>query len=366
MYVPLVLSIRLEAGQSPSESSTSFATTTISSSVTSSATSTRSNTPAATNTRSNTPAATNSAAAATFFSYTGANQTYTVPSLCTMIVVHAWGAAGGTKGNYLTNGYGGMGAYVSANVTVTEGHVFNVIVGQGGVRGGVTSTFGGGGAGGSASTTGSASGGGRSAVQLGDLDIITAAGGGGNGNLYGGGDGGCTTGFNPPSAFTPLGKVTVGATTGKGATLTAGGAAGGAGATAGGQYLGGIGYPGTTTTCGGGGGGGYFGGGGKFISIILVYLFSVGGNAGDGGGGGSGGACPSGSTLCQAGSICTTNQNIASRSSPYWPGGTVGQPVSANTGGNGYVAIGCVVYATKTASPTISSTQSASMTPAST
>ena len=100
------------------------------------------------------------------FSYTGADQSYTVPSGVTSVTISMWGAggAGGAAG-----GYGGGGAYVNGTLAVTAGMSLRIIVGQGGSVGATTS-YGGGGA-----ASGAASGGGRSAIQLIQTGIVTGA-----------------------------------------------------------------------------------------------------------------------------------------------------------------------------------------------
>lgn len=216
------------------------------------------------------------------FNYTGADQTWVVPSGVTSVTFFLVGAGGGGA-TALSHGAGGGGGFTRGTYAVTPGDSFIVIVGQAGggelgVSGTATSPwggclhtglkFGGGGQGGSCAVPGYApgttpysSGGGRSAIRLaeGTSDIATAGGGGGGG--YGsssnGGGGGGTTGIDG------------GGQGGKGGTQIAGGARGSGrnNGTAGIAYLGGRG-----DDDGGGGGGGYFGGGG----------------AGDNGGGGGG------------------------------------------------------------------------------
>jgi hypothetical protein len=100
------------------------------------------------------------------FTYTGADQSYTVPSGVTSVTISMWGAggAGGAAG-----GYGGGGAYVNGTLAVTAGMSLRIIVGQGGSVG-ATISYGGGGA-----ASGAASGGGRSAIQLIQTGIVTGA-----------------------------------------------------------------------------------------------------------------------------------------------------------------------------------------------
>ncbi len=204
------------------------------------------------------------------FAYTGANQTFAVPSRTTSITVYMWGAGGG--GGY--SSAGGAGAYIQGILTVTPGSSIIIIVGGAGLTNSRVQTYGGGGG---ATNTGNTcgSGGGRSAIQFtAGTDVVTVAGGGGGG-YYGsngtGGAGDATTGTGAngsPSATTNGGK---------GGSQSAGGAAGSdqwsGNPTAGGQYYGGEG----STYSGSGGGGGYYGGGGG----------GAGQPIGGGGGGGS-------------------------------------------------------------------------------
>ena len=222
------------------------------------------------------------------FSYTGAIQTFTVPSGVTTLTVTLSGGGGGSGNNQNTNG--GSGALVSGTITVTPGQVLTVIVGQGGMsnRGSATggsASFGGGGAGGSytpGGVAGSGAGGGRSAIQNNSgVDLVSAGGGGGggggntgsNGGLVGGGfNGGTQSSGGAGSGTTYKGSSGTGPAS---SIITI---QGGAGFT----NNGGIG----SASTGGGGGGGYYGGGG--------------GGIGDSGGGGSS-LCPSGTSATTGG-----------------------------------------------------------------
>jgi hypothetical protein len=124
------------------------------------------------------------------FSYTGANQTFTVPAGVTSLSVTLSGAGGGSAAN--GGGTGGAGGYVSGTLPVTPGQSLVVMVGQGGGNGGVASaTYGGGGNG-----TGGGAGGGRSAIILAGSDMVTAGGGGGGKDYinHAGGAGGGSNG----------------------------------------------------------------------------------------------------------------------------------------------------------------------------
>jgi hypothetical protein len=87
------------------------------------------------------------------FSYTGSDQSFTVPSdidTTKGITVEVWGAGGGGSGTYYgTIQSGGAGGYSKATLTTpTAGEVLNVVVGQGGLVQDQTVQYGGGGPGG--------------------------------------------------------------------------------------------------------------------------------------------------------------------------------------------------------------------------
>ena len=108
------------------------------------------------------------------FNYTGAQQTFTVPSGVSTITIQTYGAQG-------TNGAspGGLGGYVSGDLTVSAGNTLYVYVGgRAGFNGGASGHSNGG------------SGGGASDVRSGGTaytDRVIVAGGGGGGGYYGGG-----------------------------------------------------------------------------------------------------------------------------------------------------------------------------------
>jgi hypothetical protein len=66
------------------------------------------------------------------FQYTGANQTFTVPSGVTSLSVSIWGAGGGYNGYYGAGA--GAGAYLKGTLTVTPGKVLSFVVGPGGQK----------------------------------------------------------------------------------------------------------------------------------------------------------------------------------------------------------------------------------------
>ena len=198
------------------------------------------------------------------FLYTGANQTWTVPSGVSSVVFHLLGAGGGAGRNNTTF-HGGGGGYAAGSYSVVEGQEYTIIVGQGGrrqTRADVdlltddtmrrNASFGGG-ATGRLPTCGTcnltfASGGGRSAIRSADgTEIVTAGGGGGGGYGGAGGAGGGLTGGSAALA--------------RGGTQIAGGArdTGDTTSAAGIQFAGGF---ASTQYQSGGGGGGWYGGGG--------------------------------------------------------------------------------------------------------
>ncbi|WP_371522475.1 hypothetical protein [Kitasatospora sp. NBC_01300] len=206
------------------------------------------------------------------FTYSGGDQTFTVPAGVSSVYARVFGAGGaGSPRPYYTGQYGGGGGgYTTGTLAVTPGQRLTVTSGQGGVLNSTSSTYGGGGAGGQgftdasgASATGG-SGGGLSAVwngAYGTTPLLIAGGGGGSSpgadatTPAAGGGGGTNGGQdNQPAA------------SGRGGTQTAGGPAATqtacAAATAGSQYQGGRGASNSGYEGGGGGGGGYYGGGG--------------------------------------------------------------------------------------------------------
>jgi len=199
----------------------------------------------------------------TTFNYTGAVQTYTVPSGVSVIQIETKGAQGGGT-------YGGNGGQAIGTFSVTPGAVLQVYVGgkpsaqlgPGGFNGGGALTVlpcsgGDGWPGGGASDV-------RTTASLANR-MIVAGGGGGQGWSNGvGGAGGGITGGDGIGLWTP-------GTNGKGATASAGGAggfySGNGGSSPSGIFgIGGNGSPVDTYCAGGAGGGGWYGGGGGYVS----------------------------------------------------------------------------------------------------
>ena len=102
------------------------------------------------------------------FTYTGSNQTLTIPAGVSNISVKMWGAGGG-GGNTGAVGYGGAGAYVQGTLAVAPGQTLICVVGGGGVNFWGPASYGGGGGAGEAAGCG----GGRSAIQLVLSNIIS-------------------------------------------------------------------------------------------------------------------------------------------------------------------------------------------------
>ena len=285
-------------------------------------------------------------------SYTGTNQTFTVPNdidATKGIMVEAWGAGGAGTIAYYPDPSGGAGGYSKAKInSPTAGDVLTVVVGQGGLVRDTTTKFGGGGAGGAASNGGS-SGGGYSGVfsGTGTSTPILISGGGGAASpgsamdgQAGGGGAASTT-----SAVQNGGQSTAAAVGGRGGTNTVGGAGATANsscATAGRSLQGGNGCSIPGAEGGSGGGGGYFGGGGG------TYQTASSGTPNGGGGGGSGYLNTTLATSVAAvkGSDgVLANFAFPDRTSPNYAfnAGRGGKPNTStaadNTGGNGLVTI---------------------------
>jgi len=217
--------------------------------------------------------------------FTNASDYYawTVPSGVTSITFTVRGASGG-RGCYVMFSRGGFGAVVTGTQSVSSGSTLYIGVGSAGSDAYVGSV-------GTCSSSGSASsgsagtnpfssngggttnshpsakgggGGAASEIRLGSTSaasrIIVAGGGGGGGANHGNGrDTGGDASGNTGQSGSSSGSVGT-LYTGKGGTISSGGAGGGLGSTSGGSGFGGGGVGG-----GGGGGGGYFGGGGSYF-----------------------------------------------------------------------------------------------------
>ena len=204
------------------------------------------------------------------FNYTGALQTYTVPSGITSITIDAYGAKGGN--NTAASYVGGKGARAKTTIAVTPGQVLTMLVGG---KGGNYNC-------------GAGGGGGTFVVNSSNTPLVIAGGGGGAfycgalGGANGGGGTATTSGGNGIS--TPNRSARTGGVNGNGGSSYYGGGGGGflsAGISSATASHAGNAYPGAATT--GGGSGGYGGGGAGYDACC--------GGAGGGGGysGGSGG-----------------------------------------------------------------------------
>jgi uncharacterized repeat protein (TIGR01451 family) len=214
------------------------------------------------------------------FAYTGAAQTWTVPSGVTSATFDLYGAEGGTS-TYagILTAYADLGGRATATLTVTPGATLQVNVGGRGRDGESTVVgFNGGFNGGN---EGGGGGGGASDIRGGAYalaDRVLVAGGGGGSGGHGGGRGGGASGEAGTNTTLGVG--------GGGGSQSAGGSGGGSASSSGaaGQLgMGGFGGGSATNSGdGGGGGGGYYGGGGGGSA----YAGSP--DHGAGGGGGSG------------------------------------------------------------------------------
>jgi hypothetical protein len=219
------------------------------------------------------------------YSYTGADQTFTVPAgVYSIEITEMKGASGGqiTTGGWSTPGKGGL---VSGTLAVTPGEVLTIVVGgAGGTTSSATPIYGGGAPGNNTGQTGT-NGGGRTAIRRGGGDIVVAGGGGGGAaisafNDNNAGSGGGSNGDNGQG--TDHSGSATGSTGGGGGTQIAVGAGGAGFNTAANFGSPGSGFQGGAPSyqCGGGGAG-YYGGGGGGYSINDTT------NSAGGGGGGS-------------------------------------------------------------------------------
>ncbi|MFZ2226667.1 MAG: LamG-like jellyroll fold domain-containing protein, partial [Candidatus Moraniibacteriota bacterium] len=267
----------------------------------------------------------------TTYSYTGSDQTYTVPAGVTSIKVKMWGGGGGggNLGGWAYGFPGGGAGYTTGTMAVTPGQVLTVMVGAGGTNGSIVNTNPNYGGGARSCNTGSdcrygGQGGGRSAIRVGSADYLTAGGGGGGGasrvtNGQQGGGGGGASGVAGTS-YTAGGG-------GGGGTQSAGGAGGvaaNANGSAGSQYAGG--NP-ASNSYGGSGGGGYYGGGGGGY-----------GEPNDMGGGGGGSGYIGGSGVTWA-STFAGSASVQAISSDAFNGGAGAGGAATTNGTAGKVVI---------------------------
>ena len=262
------------------------------------------------------------------FSYTGANQTFVVPSTVTSLTVYMWGAGGG-GGHTGTQGAtaGGAGAYLEGTLTVAPNNSLTIIVGGGGAHGSVGVAYGGGG---SAAGAAYGGGGGRSAIQLSGTELVDAGGGGGAGYDCSGGYANFSPTINGGAGYPGLTGASWPFDSGGGGTQTAGGAAGPGNASSygtpqPGTYLAG----GLAAAYAGAGGSGYYGGGG--------------GNTNDtngaGGGGGSSYTTNAAFTLITGSNSPNSGYSAPASASPYYVSGVAAGSTNMTTGGNGRIVL---------------------------
>ena len=275
--------------------------------------------------------------------YSGGDQSFTVPPGVTSVFIKAWGAGGGGPNTsyYATQRGGGGGGFASGTLAVTAGTALGVRVGEGGGVNDTSTPYGGGGAGGTSQATAiGASGGGLSGVFA--TTVYTQA----NARLIAGGGGGSSPGADVGTPAGGGGGGTSGSddgvsASGRPGTQAGGGAAGSGGTcnlgapTAGTALQGGNG--GSTSENqnegGGGGGGGYFGGGGGLCQ----------GSSPNGmGGGGSGYIGGVTGAVSTAGSISTSNNGggaAATTGDTHYTAGIGAGGGGDASGGNGQVVI---------------------------
>ncbi|MBK7308484.1 MAG: M36 family metallopeptidase [Chitinophagaceae bacterium] len=238
----------------------------------------------------------------TTFNFTGAAQTFTVPTGVTSINFTALGAEGGSgatgtnNGGTVAGGAGGRGSRATGTLAVTPGQVLNIFVG--GAGGTPTAGFNGGGTGGNANAGG---GGGASDVRFPGAAtadrILTAAGGGG------GGRGGCEGILGAPGAGGAGGNGDGNGSNGANSGTFGGGFAGGGfgaiGTAFGAEGIGCAGFLGAPGIAASGAAGGN---GGAGQSCCCFNFQSIPGGGGGGGGqlgGGGGGGGSAGTVACQ-------------------------------------------------------------------
>jgi len=141
------------------------------------------------------------------FSYTGSDQSFTVPSTLTTLMVKMWGAGGGGSNGEGRSFAGGPGGYTYGviNTNAMRSQALTIKVGQGGPRaigtGQPTAAWPNGGRSGRRSGYTCGYGGGRSEIRWSSVDLLVAGAGGGAAGTGGssdvptsGGPGGGTTG----------------------------------------------------------------------------------------------------------------------------------------------------------------------------
>ena len=291
------------------------------------------------------------------FSYTGSNQTFTVPAGLTSFQVYMWGAGGnGGSSNASTRngGDGGAGGYVAGTISnYSAGQTFSLLVGQGTLNAFASTevvSYGGGGAGcdNSAGTQPlGGHGGGRSEISIGGgsntpagTRILVAGAGGGGGAFYydgepsgncTGGNAGYTSGQSGNGTGTPPtgGSQSAGGNAGSGATGGVGNAP-----TNGSAGIGGMARSGNQNIDNnygrpGGGGGGYYGGGGG----------DGGGQSSTSQGGGGGSSYYNSSYVSNFAHATGSNTTAPENSNTYYASG-IAKGGTGNSGSNRTGALG--------------------------
>ena len=272
----------------------------------------------------------NAAVATVDFSFTGAQQTWTVPETGSY-TIEAWGAQGGNAGyNGTISTYGGKGGYASGSISLTANQIIYIYVGGQGQGGTGTSNnnqflggYNGGGYGynGTGSSQRGAGGGGGTDVRVVGTALsnrVLVAGGGAGGAYYPG------YGVNNPGAGGGASGVT-GSTTGlastsfhgKGGTQSAGGVGGSNGSNGG------------TGSSGNGG------------NAVFYGFGEAGAGAGYFGGGASGAGTAAGGGSGYVGGVTSSTNTAGNASMPNPVGGTM-----TGREGNGFLRITYTVYET--------------------
>ena len=281
----------------------------------------------------------------TTLAYTGAIQSYTVPTGITSLTVYLWGAGGGGS-QAGQNAAGGAGSFITGTMTVTAGTTYYVVVGGGGTFTRATGTFltNPGGYGGGGQGYYAAGGGGYSGIFTSNTPsqgaaIVIAGGGGGAGldstNDYGG------------SAIYIQDSAQAGGTNGANSLLGGGGATASAGGIAGtfsGASGAQAGVAGSALTggnggqnYGGGGGGGYWGGGGG--------AYQAGASGGGGGNSFINLSYMSAVTGENSVAIASTATTAPAATNQFYVSGVAASAGGAS-GGNGLVVISAGAYYT--------------------
>ncbi|SMH59477.1 discoidin domain-containing protein [Azospirillum agricola] len=186
------------------------------------------------------------AASVVRYGFTGADQVITVPAGVTKGLFYLWGAGGGHGGSTA----GGEGGFTVAELSVTPGQSFTLMVGEAG-RKNQTRAYP---SGGRCGDVNSGGGGGRSQISDGTGIVLIAGGGGGGGWNGNGGRGGGLNGEGVPNSS---GGGTQSGGGGTNANYLYGGDTGNSGGGYGGGGDGLYGGGGSGSDSGGGGGSGY-------------------------------------------------------------------------------------------------------------